>query len=183
MKDKLIIAGISIGAFLLGTLMPRTPEIQEKVVTEVVRDTIKYTEVVSVPVKTPPEKQTEFVYVSNADTVWVHDTVWVRMPRQYYYAETDDVKIWHSGIDSRIDSLINIRETRKITETYAEPWKRHSLSIAGETGYFGGFRLSAGVMYQYDIFKWLSASANVGYDLYLKQPYAMAGIRINVYSR
>ena len=182
MKDKIIIAGISIGAFLLGTLMPRTPEIQEKIVTEVVRDTITHTEIVSVPVKSPPEKQTEFVYVSNADTVWVHDTVWIRMPRQYYYAETDDVKIWHSGIDSRIDSLINIRETQKITQTYVEQWKRHSLFVAGETGYFGDFRASVGAMYQYDIFKWLSVSANAGYDLYLKQPYATAGMKIKFYS-
>lgn len=182
MKQKIITACIAIGAFLLGLIMPRAPKIQETIVTEIIRDTIKHTELVSVPIKVPETKK-EYVYVSKADTVWMHDTVWIKIPRQHYYSETADVKIWHSGIDSRIDSLINIRETRKITQTYAEPWKRHSLSIAGETGYFGGFRLSAGVMYQYDIFKWLSASANVGYDLYLKQPYAMAGIRINVYSR
>ena len=181
MKQKIIIACIAIGAFLLGLIMPRAPKIQETIVTEIIRDTIKHTELVSVPIKVPETKK-EYVYVSKADTVWIHDTVLIKIPRQHYYSETADVKIWHSGIDSRIDSLINIRETHKITQTYVEQWKRHSLFVAGETGYFDGFRASVGAMYQYDVFKWLSVSANAGYDLYLKQPYATAGIKIKVYS-
>lgn len=178
MKDKIITAVIAIVAFLLGTLMPRSHKIEEKIVTEVVRDTIVHTEIKSVPVAKTQSK-TEYVYLSKVDTVWVNDTVYMRLPRQHYFAETDDVKIWHSGIDSRIDSLVNFRQTKYIEK---EVWKRHSLYLGAQTGYYSDFRLSVGAMYQYDVFRWLSVDFGAGYDMYLKQPYAMAGLKVRVYS-
>lgn len=190
MKQNVIIAFVAICAFLLGALMPRTSEIQEvSVKTEVEREAITHSNIPSVPVKPPTsdkEKEIEYIYIpapkADADTVWMHDTVWVKMPRQYYYAETEDVKIWHSGIDSRIDSLVNFRERQVITKTYKEPWRRNSFAIYGETGYCSDFRLSVGATYQYKVSKWLSVSANAGYDLYIKQPYATARLEINMFS-
>lgn len=181
MKQNLIIAVIAIGAFLLGTLMPRTPIVQEEVVTKVERDTIIHTQIKSVPVYTE-HRDTTYIHVSSLDTVWVKDTMWIGLPRQHYFAETDDVKIWHSGIDSRIDSLVNFREKQVITKTYEEPWKRNSFAIHGETGYYSDFRLSVGATYRYNVSKWLSVSANAGYDLYIKQPYATARLEINMFS-
>ena len=180
MKQKIITACIAIGAFLLGLIMPRAPKIQETIVTEIIRDTIKHTELVSVPIKVP-ETKIEYVYVSKADTVWMHDTVWIKIPRQHYYSETDDVKIWHSGIDSRIDSLINIRETHTITKICAEPWKRNSISAYGEVGYCNNLQLLVGAKYQYEAFKWMSLYADAGYDLYWKQPYVKGGLKITIY--
>ena len=175
MRQTLTIAVIAIAAFLLGTLMPRSPKIEEKVITKIIRDTIIHREVVSVPVVT---KETERVYIESGkvDTVWVNDTVYISLPRQHYFAETDGVKIWHSGIDSRIDSIMNFRETKTIQ---ANPWKRHSISLSGEVGFN---MLGAGAEYEYSVFKWFSVSANAGYDFYMKQPYVSASAKIRLYS-
>lgn len=175
MKKYIVIALVAVGCFLLGTLMPRGAKIEEKVITEIVRDTIIHTKIESIPViKT--QSKTEYVYLSKVDTVWVNDTVYMRLPRQHYIAETDDVKIWHSGIDSRIDSIMNFRETKTIQ---ANPWKRHSISLSGEVGFN---MLGAGVEYEYNVFKWFSVSANAGYDFYMKQPYVMGSAKIRLYS-
>lgn len=175
MKKYIVIALVAVGCFLLGTLMPRGAKIEEKVITEIVRDTIIHTKIESVPViKT--QSKTEYVYLSKVDTVWVNDTVYMRLPRQHYFAETDDVKIWHSGIDSRIDSIMNFRETKTIQ---ANPWKRHSISLSGEVGFN---MLGAGAEYEYSVFKWFSVSANAGYDFYMKQPYVSASAKIRLYS-
>lgn len=174
MKQNLIIAVIAIGSFLLGTLMPRTPVVQEKVFAEVKRDTIIHTHIKSIPVHTE-HRDTTYIHVSDTDTVWVKDTMWFALPRQHYFAETDDVKIWHSGVDSRIDSLVNIRETKTILP---EPWKRHSVGICADIGFN---LLGVGAEYEYSPFKWLSINATAGYDFYMKQPYAMACAKITLY--
>lgn len=175
MKQAITIAVIAIAAFLLGTLMPRSPKIEEKVITKVERDTVIHTQIKSVPVHTE-HRDTTYIYVHEPDTVWLRDTMWLALPRQHYFAETDDVKIWHSGIDSRIDSLVNFRETKTIV---ADPWKRHSVSLSGEVGLN---MLGVGAEYEYSVFKWFSVSANAGYDFYLKQPYASASAKIRLYS-
>lgn len=180
MKQYIVIAAIAVGCFLLGTLMPRSPKIQEKVVTEVVRDTVVHTEIKSVPV-VKEQTKTEYIYVSKVDTVLINDTIYLMLPRQHYFAETDDVKIWHSGIDSRIDSLVNFRNS-SVKYIENEIWKRHSLYLGAKTGYYDDFRVSVGATYQYNVFKWFSVDFSAGYDLYLKQPYAMAGLKVRVYS-
>ena len=174
MKQNLIIAVIAIGAFLLGTLMPRTPKVEEKVITKVERDTIIHTQIKSVPVYTE-HRDTTYIYVNSSDTVWVKDTMWLGLPRQHYFAETDDVKIWHSGVDSRIDSLVNFRETKTILP---EPWKRHSVGVSADIGFN---LLGVGVEYAYSPFKWFSINASAGYDFFMKQPYAMAGAKMTLY--
>lgn len=174
MKQNLIIAVIAIGAFLLGTLMPRTPKVEEKVITKVERDTIIHTQIKSVPVYTE-HRDTTYIYINSSDTVWVKDTMWLGLPRQHYFAETDDVKIWHSGVDSRIDSLVNFRETKTILP---EPWKRHSVGVFADIGFN---LLGVGVEYEYSPFKWFSINASAGYDFFMKQPYAMAGAKMTLY--
>ena len=177
MKQELTIAVITLGAFLLGVLMPRPPQIQERVITKVERDTLIHTKLKSVPVEVE-KKVKEYVYIRQVDTVTVtvNDTVYIGLPRQYYYAETDDVKIWHSGIDSRIDSLVNFRETKTILP---EPWKRHSIGLSADVGFN---MMGIGAEYEYGVFEWFSISANAGYDFHLKQPYVSANAKIRLYS-
>lgn len=175
MRNYMILTVLLIAAFLLGTLMPKEPKIkvQEKVITQTIKDTIVNNQVVSVPVE---KKVTEYVYIKQIDTVKIKDTVYVKIPRQHYFAETEDVKIWHSGIDSRIDSLVNFRETKIVQ---VDSWKRHNIRLSGQVGFNS---LGAGAEYEYNLFKWFSISAQAGYDFYLKKPYVMAGINLELYS-
>ena len=75
------------------------------------------------------------VPIEKTDTVILEKKVYVAMEREWRYTETDEVQIWHSGIDSTIDSLNVMRKTEIITETVQEPMKRNYLSFGIEAGY------------------------------------------------
>lgn len=182
MKDKIIISVIAIAAFLLGTLMPRSSKVETRDVL-VYRDTsysrlslgdikkLDVPEVKGVPsVLYIPETEVKIEY---------RDSIrYVVLDREHKVLDNPDVKIWYSGIDPSIDSL----QVKRKAVVQKEPWKRHNLYLGVQTGYYSDFRLSVGAMYQYDVFRWLSVDFGAGYDLCLKQPYAMAGLKVRVYS-
>ena len=182
MKDKIIISVIAIAAFLLGTLMPRSPKVETRDIV-VYRDTsysrlslgdikkLDVPEVKGVPsVLYIPETEVKIEY---------RDSIrYVVLNREHKVLENPDVKIWYSGVNPTIDSIA----VRTRTVVQKEPWKRHNLYLGAQTGYYSDFRLSVGATYQYDVFKWLSVDFGAGYDMYLKQPYAMAGLKVRVYS-
>lgn len=182
MKDKLILATIAIVCFLLGTLMPRSPKVETRDIV-VYRDTsysrlsLGDTKKLDIPeVKGVPS----LLYIPETEirTVVKDNIHYVVLNREHKFLDNEDVKIWFSGVDPTIDSIA----VRTRTVVQKEPWKRHNLYLGAQTGYYSDFRLSVGAMYQYDVFKWLSVDFGAGYDLYLKQPYAMAGLKVRVYS-
>lgn len=182
MKQYIIIVAIAVGCFLLGTLMPRSPKVETRDVV-VYRDTsysrlslgdikkLDIPEVKGVPsVIFIPETEVKIEY---------RDSIrYIVLDREHKVLENPDVKIWYSGVDPTIDSL----QVKRHTVIQKEPWKRHNLYLGAQTGYYGDFRLSVGAMYQYDVFRWLSVDFGAGYDMYLKRPYAMAGLKVKIYS-
>lgn len=180
MKDKIIIAIITIAAFLLGTLMPPSPKVETRDVV-VYRDTsysrlnlgeikpLDIPEVKGVPsVLYIPETEIKIEY---------RDSIgYVVLNREHKILENPDVKIWYSGVDPTIDSLQVRRRVEK------EPWKRHRVGLEAETGYYGNFGLMAGGVYEYDIFRWMSVSAKAGYDFHIEKPYIAVGLNIKLYS-
>ena len=182
MKDKIIISVIAIAAFLLGTLMPRSPKVETRDVL-VYRDTsysrlslgdikkLDVPEVKGVPsVLYIPETEVKIEY---------RDSIrYVVLDREHKVLENPDVKIWYSGVNPTIDSIA----VRTRTVVQKEPWRRHSIGLEGKSGYYGNFGLMAGAVYEYDIFKWLSVSAKAGYDFYLEKPYVALGAEIRLYS-
>ena len=179
MKQALTIAVIAIGAFLLGTLMPRSPKVETRDVV-LYRDTsysrlslggikkLDIPEVKGVPM---------VVYVPEVEVrTVVKDSIrYVMLDREHKLLDNPDVKIWYSGVDPTIDSL----QVKRQTVIQKEPWKRHSISLSGEVGFN---MLGAGAEYEYSVFKWFSVSANAGYDFYMKQPYVSASAKIRLYS-
>ena len=182
MKQAITISLISIGAFLLGTLMPRSPKVETRDVL-VYKDT-SYSRLSLGDIKkldVPEVKGVPMVvYVPKVEvrTVIKDSVSYMVLDREHKFLENPDVKIWYSGVAPTIDSL----QVKRQTVIQKEPWKRHNLYLGAQTGYYSDFRLSVGAMYQYDVFKWLSVDFGAGYDLYLKQPYAMAGLKVRVYS-
>lgn len=179
MKQALTIAVIAIAAFLLGTLMPRSPSPEPERIVEY-RDTsysrlslgdikkLEIPEVKGVPsVVYVPETEVKIEY---------RDSIrYVVLDREHKFLENPDVNIWYSGIDPTIDSL----QVKRQTVIQKEPWKRHSISLSGEVGFN---MLGVGAEYEYNVFKWFSVSANAGYDFYMKQPYVSASAKIRLYS-
>lgn len=182
MKDKIIISVIAIAAFLLGTLMPRSPKVETRDVL-VYRDTsysrlslgdikkLDVPEVKGVPsVLYIPETEVKIEY---------RDSIrYVVLNREHKVLENPDVKIWYSGVNPTIDSIA----VRTRTVVQKEPWKRHRVGLEGQAGYYGNFGLMAGVTYRYDVFKWFSVSAKAGYDFCIEKPYAAVGAEIRIYS-
>lgn len=182
MKKYIVIALIAVGCFLLGTLMPRGAKMKREEVV-VYRDT-SYSRLSLGDIKKfdIPEVRgvPSVLYIPETEirTVIKDSICYVVMDREHKFLENPDVNIWYSGIDPTIDSL----QVKRQTVIQKEPWKRHNLYLGAQTGYYSDFRLSVGAMYQYDVFRWLSVDFGAGYDMYLKQPYAMAGLKVRVYS-
>lgn len=178
MKDKIIIAAIAIAAFLLGTLMPRSPKVETRDVV-VYRDT-SYSRLSLGDIKkldVPEVKGVPMVvYVPEVEvrTVIKDSVSYVVLDREHKILENPDVKIWYSGVDPTIDSVA----VRTRTVVQKEPWKRHSIGLEGEAS----LGLSVGAVYEYDIFKWLSVSTKAGYDFYVEKPYFAVGAEIRLYS-
>lgn len=73
--------------------------------------------------------------IDKVDTVYKDKKVYIAMEREYRCTELEGIEIFHSGIDSTIDSLNVMRKTEIITETVQEAMKRNYLSFGIEAGY------------------------------------------------
>lgn len=178
MKDKILIAVIAIAAFLLGTLMPRSSKVEMRDVV-VYRDT-SYSRLSLGDIKkldVPEVKAVPMVvYVPETEVkIEYRDSIrYVVLDREHKILENPDVKIWYSGVEPTIDSIA----VRTRTVVQKEPWKRHTIGLEGDAG----LGLSAGAIYEYDIFKWFSVSAKAGYDFHVEKPYVAFGAEIRLYS-
>lgn len=182
MRQALTIAVIAIGAFLLGTLMPRSPSPKPERIVEY-RDT-SYSRLdmgTVFKLETPQVSRVPsvlFIPETEVKVEYRDSSRYVVLDREHKVLDNPDVKIWYSGVDPTIDSL----QVKRHTVIQKEPWKRHSIGLEGETGYYGDFGLMAGAVYEYDIFRWLSVSAKAGYNFYIEKPYVAFDARIRLYS-
>lgn len=179
MRQTLTIAVIAIGAFLLGTLMPRSPSPKPERIVEY-RDT-SYSRLdmgTIFKLDTPQVSRVpSVVFIPETEVkIEYRDSIrYVVLDREHKFLDNPDVKIWYSGVDPTIDSL----QVKRQTVIQKEPWKRHSVSLSGKIGFN---MLGVGAGYEYSIFRWLSVSANAGYDFYMKQPYVFANTKVRLYS-
>lgn len=76
-----------------------------------------------------------FMQIDSTTIIYKDSVRYVVLPRQYYFTSTEDVEIWHSGIDSTIDSLNVVRKAANITNTYKPKEKKNYLAIGVEAGW------------------------------------------------
>lgn len=115
-----LLAGAFAGAWISHQFQPRIVDVRrdtlfiydtvrimpEEMETEQIEGKAEYVDI-PVPEETPvPGKP---------DTVWVEK--YITLPRLYYHTTMKDAEVWHSGIDSRIDSLYIFQEKQVITNT------------------------------------------------------------------
>ena len=115
-------------------------------------------------------------------TVIVKDSIsYVMLDREAFYTETKDAKIWHSGVDSRIDSLIVTSWNERVTTTYHEKNFQNSLSFYGAVGYDSqDLLLPVGIEYLYHPKKWMGFGAKIEYDAHVKDVSVLATARITL---
>lgn len=113
-----------------------------------VRDTFEYTkEVLAESTKVVHQKDTEYIYIEVRDTIVKEKKVYVPMPMQHYRTRVKDAEIFHSGIESRIDSLSIFSTTANITQTYLPKEKKNYLTLGIEASYID--RLYIPIYFQY----------------------------------
>lgn len=117
----------------------------------------------------------------DSTTIIYRDSVrYVTLPRQFFYTNTDDVEIWHSGIDSTIDSLNVVRKTREITKTTHTKPKLNSLGIGVETNYMSSLSTPIYIEYERMLKPWLSVYGQIAYDLPSQKYGAGVGLKMSI---
>ena len=189
-KDIIIGALLLILGFVLG-LMCRKDHIRE--VTKmsqndtIVRlDTIKHSRFELVrntyELDIPKISRPELVYIpADSATIIYRDSVrYVTMPRQYFYTKTDDAEIWHSGIDSTIDSLNVVRKTQKITKATQSVTKCNTLALGAEMQYWGYTSIPIYLEYSHLLHQNVEMFMNLSYDLTTKQMGVGMGVQLQI---
>lgn len=131
-----------------------------------VRDTFEYTkEVLSQSTKVVHQKDTEYIYIEVRDTVEKEKKVYVPMPMQHYRTRVKDAEIFHSGIESRIDSLNIFSTTANITQTYLPKEKKNYLALGIEVCYIERVHIPIYFQYSRMLHKNVEIYGKFGYDL------------------
>mgnify|MGYP003289237854 CR=1 FL=1 len=115
----------------------------------------------------PKISKPELVYIpSDSTTIIYRDSIrYVTLPRQYFYTKVEDAEIWHSGIDSTIDSLNVVRKTQEITKTTQTATKRNALGIGLEVTYYGSPYIPIYLEYSNMLHKNVEMYARIFYDI------------------
>ena len=147
--DIIIAAAILVGMWIFGYIMgaehfrDATKMIQRDTIVRY--DTMRYSRLeletlshrLDVPKIDVPKLA--ILDVEKMDTIYKDNVMYITYPRENYYTKANDVEIWHSGIDSTIDSLSVVRKTQNITETILHkpsPW-RFSCDVGVDYGDMG----------------------------------------------
>lgn len=129
-----------------------------------------------------PKIKRSWVFMpTDSTTIIYRDNVqYVTMPREYFYTKTNDVEIWHSGIDSTIDSLNVVRETKEITITTREKPKKNVLAVGMEANYYGSFYAPLYLEYERRFKPWFSLYARAGYNFPTLEYGVGLGVRMQI---
>ena len=116
-------------------------------------------------------RQRVFVPADSVTIIYRDSVRYVTMPRQNYFTKTEEVQIWHSGVDSTIDSLSLLFPTTTIaqTEKVARKPKKHAIGIGIEANYSTTFNMPVQLEYTYMVKPWLSVYGYAEYELFRKQ--------------
>lgn len=124
----------------------------------------------------------QYIYVPSDSTKIVYrDSVkYVMLPREYRYTKADGVEIWHSGIDSTIDSLNVEMKTVVISKMEKSTPKHNRVSLGLEAGYCCSPFIPAYFEYGRMVHKNIEVYGRVFYDLSKTSAGAGLGVRASL---
>lgn len=167
------ILGIVIGWLCRGRFLDDAPAVQRD--TTVVYDTVRYSRLKlaanTVRLEVPHIPVPEYVFVREDSTSIIYrDSIrYVTLPRQFFYTRTAEAEIFHSGIDSRIDSLNVYMRNTSITQVIRPREKKHSIGIGIEANYATAFNVPVQLEYSYMVRPWLSVYGYAEYEPFRRQ--------------
>ena len=119
-----------------------------------------------------PEVQTEIVYKDSIR--------YIVMQREHYFTKTADAEIWHSGVDSRIDSLNVEMKTVVISKLEKATPKLNRIALGLEAGYCGSPYIPVYFEYGRMVHKNIEVYGRVFYDLSKTSVGAGLGVRTSL---
>lgn len=127
-------------------------------------------------------RQRVFVPADSVTIIYRDSVRYVTLPRQNYFTKTEEVQIWHSGVDSTIDSLSLLFPTTTIaqTEKVARKPKKHAIGIGIEANYSTTFNIPVQLEYAYNVKPWLSVYGYAEYELFRKQFGIGVGTKVTI---
>ena len=176
----LLILGLVSGLFICRSCAPETEIVQKDTVT--VEKKVYYSkldlESKTYRLEIPDVGLKEYVFFHVDSIIYKDKVIYATAERQYFFTKVDKAEIWHSGIDSRIDSLNVYTETTTITERIQPVTKRNSLEFGIETNYSTMFSIPLHLEYSRNVNDWLSVYGYGEYELLRKQFGVGAGTKI-----
>lgn len=182
----ILVLGIVIGALCRGYYARDEVTTQRDTVT--VYKTIQYSRLElqdnTIRLQVPDIHVRPMVFIpADSVTIIYRDSVrYITLPRQNYYTKTKEVQIWHSGIDSTIDSLSLLFPMTSIvqTEKVERKPKKHAIGIGIEANYSTTFNMPVQLEYTYNVKPWLSVYGYAEYELFRKQFGVGAGTKVTI---
>ena len=120
-----------------------------------------------------------FIEESSLDTIYRDSVRYVTLPRELFYTKVDDAEIWHSGVDSRIDSLNVFSKEVYVTDVYKRQTK-NAVIMGVEVQYRGQIYAPAYVQYERQIKPWFALYGRVEYEPFVRQFGAGLGAKVSL---
>lgn len=163
--------------------------------TLVIYDTARYSKLElaskSYRLNVPKIESPSVVYIpADSTTIIYRDSIrYVTLTREYFYTKTEDAEIWHSGVQSTIDSLNVFRKSATIKEKETvihepSPW-RYSVEV-GADYIWSGYRSISPVIGVSLGYKRVTIGAEAGVTLNMDDtsltpaPYWQIGFRYSL---
>lgn len=182
----LLIFGIVIGLLFRPNSSHKAENAPQKD-TIIVHDTITYSKMElaqnTIKLNVPNTVARKFVFVpEDSTTIIYRDSIrYVTLPRQYFFTRTADAEIYHSGIDSRIDSLNVFHKTQTITQTATQTvTKRNALSLGIEASYCNSLSIPIYLEYERILHKNVGIYGQINYDLQTKMFGVGLGAKVSI---
>ena len=121
-----------------------------------------------------------FIETERLDTVYRDNIQYVKMPREYYYTRVKDAEVWHSGIDSTIDSLNVVVKTTEITKNTISAQPKNSIGIGIEPSYLNTLSIPIYLEYGRMLHENVEIYGQIAYDLPSKTFGAGIGAKVSV---
>ena len=120
----------------------------------------------SFKIDSPKIEMPDYVFfeVESKDTIVKENKVYVQLPIQHYRTKVKEAEIFHSGVESKIDSLKIFNTIATITETKYEKERKHQISIYGSIGWMDRLRLPVGAKYLYSVYPWWNVGSKIEHD-------------------
>ena len=178
---SILLLGIVAGMWLCRELHPahRGAEPQRDTIVRYVKYTPLELKAKTIRLDVPKLSTLAMVFIPYDSTKVVYrDKIqYLTAPREYYFTKTDEAEIYHSGIDSTIDSLKIVSIITHVSKPIPKE-RKHSIELGIEASYARAFEMPMQLEYSYAIKPWLSVYGYAQYELFTKQFGVGAGTQM-----